>query len=85
MCWIILFPLESHMFRCIIIWLYVSIIQICVMKNCQRVLYFETRKKKDLYMWYVIAGVLGNNGIQRDTLITYAITFEVTSLIIIMI
>ena len=27
--------------------------QICEMKNCTKCVFFEMRKKKDIYMWYV--------------------------------
>ena len=30
-----------------------TIPEICEMKNCNNCIYFEMRKKQDLYMWYV--------------------------------
>ena len=32
--------------------LYMHIFQICEMKNCSKCIYFEAKKKEDLYMWW---------------------------------
>lgn len=34
----------------------ISVNEICEMKNCNKCIYFETRKRQDLYMWIANVG-----------------------------
>lgn len=35
------------------VWLLLSVLQVCEIKNCNKCIFFEAKKKKDLYMWWV--------------------------------
>lgn len=41
-------------FQLLLSYLYfISVLQVCEIKNCNKCIFFEAKKKKDLYMWWV--------------------------------
>lgn len=39
------------------------VLQVCEIKNCNKCLYFEAKKKQDLYMWWVMWSLLQFNSV----------------------
>lgn len=37
--------------ECFTVSVFISVLQVCEIKNCNKCIFFEAKKKKDLYMW----------------------------------
>lgn len=42
-------------FLIFLLYFFLSVLQVCEIKNCNKCIFFEAKKKKDLYMWWVTA------------------------------